>query len=183
MLPALAERCRTWTHKSTCEYQKLNGGAAPLSTEEGQTPLCSCGQGTVSAAQLAKLAGVKEWGPFAKYAIRVAIAPIFPVPYVESSLSDVLDPSPAAPSRPGGLLQALQRKKAAGNSTLTSSSSSGRPPVDDVPRCDFCGKKDGPDGGGGKGLLVCGRCKRARYCGAACQRAAWKGHKGDCGRG
>lgn len=169
MLPALAERCRTWTHRPTCEYQSNNGGAAPLSTEEGQSPLCSCGQGTVSAAQLAKLAGVKEWAPFAKYAIRVAIAPIFPVPYVESSLSDVLDRSRSR-SLPGGLLQA-QPKKAAGSPTSGPAAAA---------RCDFCGK-DGP--GGGKGLLVCGGCKRARYCGASCQKAAWKGHKGGCGRG
>ena len=29
-------------------------------------------------------------------------------------------------------------------------------------------------------LSRCGGCGRAAYCSAACQRAAWKGHKGDC---
>ena len=44
MLPALAERCRTWEHKSTCEY---NDNGAPVSTAEGETPLCSCGEGAI----------------------------------------------------------------------------------------------------------------------------------------
>ena len=33
----------------------------------------------------------------------------------------------------------------------------------------------------GKKLLTCGRCKTAKYCSAACQKAAWgAGHKGVC---
>ena len=42
MLPALAERCRTREHKSTCEY---NDNGAPVLTAEGETPLCNCGEG------------------------------------------------------------------------------------------------------------------------------------------
>ena len=98
MLPALAERCRTWNHKSTCEYQTKG---APLSTEDGKSPFCSCGEGKISGAELAKL-GLKEWAPFAKYAIHVAIAPIFPVPYVESSMSDFIKNSKAIGSQRRG---------------------------------------------------------------------------------
>ena len=137
MLPALAERCRTWKHKSTCEYR--NKGA-PLSTEEGRLPLCSCGEGKISGAELAKL-GVKEWAPFAKYAVRVAIAPIFPVPYLESSMSDILKKSRAAPSQH------------AGSSVPTLTGQISKPAgTGAVAKCDNCGKT-------GDGLQVCGGCR------------------------
>lgn len=76
-LPALAERCRDWQHKATCEYQKR---AAALATAEDQSPLCSCGEGQVGA----DFDKNKVWAPFAKYATRIALMPIFPVPYLES---------------------------------------------------------------------------------------------------
>ena len=41
----------------------------------------------IDGAQLAKLGGNETWAPFAKYATRIAIAPIFSVPYVESSIT------------------------------------------------------------------------------------------------
>jgi len=85
LLPALAERCRTWSHKSCCEY--LHGGV-PLSTADEKPSLCSCGQGLVPP-DFAK--GNKDWKPFAKYATRIALAPIFPVPYVEPSMSEHMD--------------------------------------------------------------------------------------------
>ena len=153
MLPALAERCRTWNHKSACEYQSRG---APLSTEEGQSPLCSCGEGIISGAELAKL-GSKEWAPFAKYAIRIAIAPIFPVPYLELSMSDLRDLAREA--------QPQQRQHAAGSPTSAS-----------APTCDHCGEAKDK-------LLVCGGCRKARYCGADCQKAHRKEHKRLCVRG
>ena len=160
MLPALAERCRTWNHKPMCEYQD---SGAPLSTEEGKSPLCSCSQGIISGAELAKL-GVKEWAPFAKYAIRVAIAPIFPVPYVELSMSDLLDRLRS---------REVQSQRAAAGSSASGSTPR---PVADVVKCDHCGKA-------GDRLLVCGGCRKARYCGADCQKADRKEHKRDCVRG
>lgn len=158
MLPASAERCRTWEHKSTCEYRKKG---APLSTEAGKSPLCSCGEGKLSGAELAKL-GLKEWAPFAKYAIRVAIAPIFPVPYIESSMSDILKKSSGIPSQRAGI--------SAPTLTGQSSNSAGA-----EAKCDKCGKA-------GDKLLVCGGCRKVRYCGPECQKAARKEHKGDCVR-
>ena len=159
MLPALAERCRTWEHKSTCEYR--NKGA-PLSTEAGKSPLCSCGEGKLSGAALAKL-GLKEWAPFAKYAIRIAIAPIFPVPYVESSMSDILQQPRAV------------RSQYMGPSAPTSTGQS-LEPAGSVAKCDNCGKA-------GDRLQVCGGCRKVRYCGPECQKAARKEHKKDCVRG
>ena len=150
MLPALAERCRTWHHKPTCEYR--NKGA-PLSTEAGTSPLCSCGEGQLSGPELAKL-GLKEWAPFAKYAIRVAIAPILPVPYVESSMSDILKQESTAPS-------SMARGERAGGF---------------VEKCDYCGKE-------GDRLLVCGGCMKVRYCGRDCQKGGRMGHKKDCVKG
>ena len=141
MLPASAERCRTWEHKSTCEYR--NKGA-PLSTEAGKSPLCSCGEGKLSGAQLAKL-GLKEWAPFAKYAIRVAIAPIFPVPYIESSMSDILNKSPSARSQRVGISAPTLTGQ-----TLKSAGA--------MAKCDNCGKA-------GDKLLMCGGCRKVRYCG------------------
>jgi ankyrin repeat protein len=34
----------------------------------------------------------------------------------------------------------------------------------------------------GAGILKCTGCKRARYCGEACQLVHWKAHKADCRR-
>ncbi|KAJ1477955.1 hypothetical protein T484DRAFT_1962147 [Baffinella frigidus] len=40
----------------------------------------------------------------------------------------------------------------------------------DAPGCSHCGTQ-------GVSLLLCARCMHASYCGAACQKAAWKEHK------
>lgn len=50
------------------------------------------------------------------------------------------------------------------------------PPPPDV--CARCGASAVAD----KKLLTCGRCKTARYCGAACQKAHWPAHKEGCKR-
>lgn len=48
-------------------------------------------------------------------------------------------------------------------------------------RCGTCGAVSGADG---EKLLLCSGCRRVRYCGAGCQRVAWKalggGHKALC---
>ena len=64
------------------------------------------------------------------------------------------------------------------NSGPTSGSSSSCLPGE---QCEGCGKKAAPD----EKLLVCTRCRRAYYCGKACQIAHWKqpahdGHKHSC---
>ncbi|OAP54571.1 hypothetical protein AYL99_11019 [Fonsecaea erecta] len=78
VLPAMIERCRTWEHRPDCEY--LTESRIPLSLENGQPLLCSCGSG-----QLPKtfLTGVPHWGSVSKYFVRAALSPCFPAPFCE----------------------------------------------------------------------------------------------------
>jgi MYND finger len=69
-LPAFVERCRTWSHKSNCEY--LAKRRVPLSTEKGERSLCSCAEGTLPKGVVTD---VPKWNTVAKYAVRVAISP------------------------------------------------------------------------------------------------------------
>lgn len=93
-LPALAERCRTWSHKAKCEYKK-KGATVPVSLEDGQQVLCSCGQGKLPKDFI----DLPEWDKAAPYATRIAISTVFPVPYVE----EVVDTTtmPQMPSSSG----------------------------------------------------------------------------------
>ncbi|KAF9651598.1 hypothetical protein BDM02DRAFT_3138753 [Thelephora ganbajun] len=78
LLPVLAERCRTWKHGPNCEF--LTKKSVPLSLEHGNDPLCSCGKGKdVSAAFMKE----KKWEPATPFVTRIAIGPIFGVPYIE----------------------------------------------------------------------------------------------------
>ena len=43
-------------------------------------------------------------------------------------------------------------------------------------QCGHCGKQAAPT----TKLSICARCKSVKYCGAACQKAAWPRHKGVC---
>ena len=79
LLPVLVERCRTWKHSPNCEF--LAQKSIPLSLEHENDPLCSCGKGKdISAAFLKE----KTWEPAVPFVTRIAIGPIFGVPYVES---------------------------------------------------------------------------------------------------
>ncbi|KAI1807545.1 hypothetical protein F4811DRAFT_477464 [Daldinia bambusicola] len=83
VLPALAERCRTWSHGPDCEYKKPRA-TIPLSTEMGKQFMCSCGNGKLPEGFM----NLPEWeGAASKHAIRVAISPTFSVPFVE----DIVD--------------------------------------------------------------------------------------------
>ena len=158
LIPTLVERCRTWPHKKSCEYQK-KGGVAPLSTEEHETPLCSCGEGKDLPADFAK-GDDAWWAPFAKYATRMALAPIFPVPYVEPSMSELINR--ASISRPSTETMPV-------NATTEAESS-----ASSVEKCDHCSNTKGS-------FKKCARCGKARYCNHACQKADWKVHKKTCG--
>jgi hypothetical protein len=54
MLPALAERCREWSHGPACEYA-APGARIPLSLESKGPVLCSCGQGHLGGARFGLL--------------------------------------------------------------------------------------------------------------------------------
>ncbi|KAG8774571.1 hypothetical protein FRC12_001912 [Ceratobasidium sp. 428] len=72
MLPVFAERCRTWSHNSNCEYATL--GLIPLSTEQWQSPICDCGKGIGFKGPEWK---DPRWQRVLPYATRVAICPFF----------------------------------------------------------------------------------------------------------
>lgn len=83
VLPAFAERCRTWTHGPNCEYKRA-GATIPLSTQMGKQFMCSCGNGVLPD----NFMRLPEWDDVAsKHAVRVAISPTFSVPFVE----DIVD--------------------------------------------------------------------------------------------
>lgn len=83
VLPALAERCRNWSHTPECEYTRPDA-TIPLSTEMGKQVLCSCGAGKLPEDFLS----LPEWDVAAQFATRIAISPTYAVPFVE----DVIDP-------------------------------------------------------------------------------------------
>nr|GAT61410.1 predicted protein [Mycena chlorophos] len=77
LMPALAERCRTWTHGPNCEYRSR--GRVPLTLEMDQDPLCRCGRGQ----DVEGMREVPHWAPFAAYAVRIALSPLFAVASAE----------------------------------------------------------------------------------------------------
>ncbi|RMD41817.1 hypothetical protein DV735_g3339, partial [Chaetothyriales sp. CBS 134920] len=97
-LPVFAERCRTWVHDpETCEYLREGAGTGthlpPDSMRgDGRSPLCSCGKG-----KFPNCYPVKTKQPLADYVIRnygtrVAISPVFPVPYAEACTGSPIFP-------------------------------------------------------------------------------------------
>ena len=167
LIPALVERCRTWTHKLRCEY-KLKGGVAPLSTEENETPLCSCGEGKDIPDNFTKEEN-GAWAPFAKYATRMALAPVFPVPYVEPSMTAFIKDAQVAMA--GGMPSQTTQAPIAGS--LTAGALPSSTATKGTEKCDSCGNTKGP-------FKRCSRCGKARYCNHACQKAGWKEHKKYC---
>lgn len=77
-LPALVERCRTWSHTTKCEYAQP-GARIPLSTEQGAQVICSCGTGRLPES----FVSLPEWETAARFATRLAISPTYAVPFVE----------------------------------------------------------------------------------------------------
>ncbi|EIW55422.1 uncharacterized protein TRAVEDRAFT_131337 [Trametes versicolor FP-101664 SS1] len=80
LLPALVERCRTtWRHGKSCEYAAR--GKIPLELEimAGDGPLCSCGRGK----DVDGMCKDDAWKRLAPFVTRVALSPLFAVPYLE----------------------------------------------------------------------------------------------------
>jgi hypothetical protein len=156
LLPAFAERCRTWSHKQTCEYAVK--GDAPLGVELGQNPMCSCGEGV----RLGAFAKEQRWKKLAPFVTRGAISPLFAVSYMEIVGAHI----------PEKLLQNTLQGDTGSLGAIIES-----PIIRDggatPPSCAHCGTTD-------KQLLKCSRCKDVSYCGRECQTAAWKSHKVHC---
>lgn len=165
ILPALSERCRMWMHTLTCEYVKEAAVPIAQGLDDGYSSLCSCGVGKFPAGYLEdfKLDGLQY--VLKRYATRVAISPLFAIPYVEECFT-----------------MPLSRRQ------NTSAASAGAPVPNANMGCGNCGqysKKDSyPETTGNsissQALPVCARCKKMRYCSPECQRTDWKRHKAVC---
>lgn len=70
-LPIATDRCRTWTHKATCEYRTAL--RVPLSLAWEESPLCSCGEGLHNL----DFRAIEEWRVFAPFVTRAAIGFMF----------------------------------------------------------------------------------------------------------
>lgn len=163
VIPAMVERCRTWEHKSTCEYREKS--QIPLSVEDGESPICSCGNGQLPA----KFIAVPKWDSVSRYATRIAISPSYSVPFIEEIFPPEISSS-AAGRNPSSSNANL-------SSVLVPSSSTY---MEGLNECHNCGKDKKEDG---KELMKCSRCRIARYCSSECQRGDWKEHKKVCGTG
>ena len=95
LLPAFAERCRTWKHGPNCEY--LAGKKVPLSLEYYRDLLCSCGKGKDVTPEFRK---EEAWKLAIPYVTRVAIGPLYGVPYAEDVGRFVAGLGAAKPSEP-----------------------------------------------------------------------------------
>ncbi|KAI6098073.1 hypothetical protein EDD16DRAFT_1428141, partial [Pisolithus croceorrhizus] len=93
LLPLFIERCRTWKHKTSCEYLVHN--SVPLYPRSGsdpeKAPWCSCGMGVGSEVLRERYGSVS-----AKYATTAAISPLFAVSYMEKvggMIDDLAEPT------------------------------------------------------------------------------------------
>ncbi|KAH9846882.1 hypothetical protein C2E23DRAFT_539520 [Lenzites betulinus] len=151
LLPALVERCRAaWKHGRNCEYAAQ--GRIPLEVDiEAGDPLCSCGRGK----DVKGMHEVPLWKKLAPFVTRVALSPLFPVPYLEPILDrdEVRD--------------AAEQVRAATHDGKPEDSAGG------ATRCARCSKS-------GDALRRCARCKAVAYCSQGCQKSDWKKHKPAC---
>ncbi|KAH7029027.1 uncharacterized protein B0I36DRAFT_363627 [Microdochium trichocladiopsis] len=178
VLPAMVERCRTsWEHTENCEYFSSSscystvGGhptaaaaaaasVVPLSVEPEKPFLCSCGNGRLPERYMG---GLPEWEESAaRHAVRVAISPLFAVPWVE----DIMDVELV--------------RSAGGVEGMVAASRD---------RCRRCGATEragetvdstAGDGDKKRPLMRCTRCKDAMYCSHECQKKDWKKHRMEC---
>ncbi|KAG9942763.1 hypothetical protein KCU85_g9084, partial [Aureobasidium melanogenum] len=159
LVPALAERCRSWEHTSDCKYR----------VKSDKTSLCSCGQGQ-DAAIMPEL-----YKKIARFATRIAIPIIFAVPYVEAvGGQEIMGELATALKQHLKMDQHLGATDAMLSAALKIGQDLKQKPADTA-SCDNCGNK-------GPGLKVCSRCEKVKYCNHACQKAAWKTHKKVCKR-
>jgi MYND finger len=162
MVPAMVERCRTWSHTPNCAYQ---ASGIPRSTGLRDDPICECGRGK----DLGPFTETKDWKPLAPYVTRIAIGLLFPSNFESIWLLN-------ATSR-------LLESKSSGREFSSRSIDAGIPHEEllkgrEEEQREGCLKCKGL--GGDLGLLKCSRCKEARYCSDKCQRADWKNHKPHC---
>ncbi|KAG2754005.1 hypothetical protein P692DRAFT_201764049 [Suillus brevipes Sb2] len=98
LLVAATERCRTWEHKTNCEYRVQ--GAIPLTLEPDESPICSCGAGVGTESFVKRYPMLR---PLAPHVTRAVISPLFALSYMEKvgNLEDIIasnTPSTPAPA-------------------------------------------------------------------------------------
>ena len=81
-LPAMVERCRSWPHQARCEYRAQS--RIPLSTENGEAVVCSCGSGKFPAGFITD---VPKWKSVSRHFVRAAISLSSPPRSQKSSLT------------------------------------------------------------------------------------------------
>lgn len=86
LLPVFAERCRTWSHKPTCQY--IEAGHVPISVKYDENPICGCGEGL----SLGAFSKVPQWKLLAPFVTRAVFSPLFAVSYLESVGDSVKSP-------------------------------------------------------------------------------------------
>jgi hypothetical protein len=162
LLPICAEGCRSWIHKSTCEY-RATGAGLPLSTKLHDQIMCTCGSGIFPNDYLKNLESFKQ---LSKYAVRAAI----PVIYASPMSCGALPAAPKGPAMPEPAVSA-SKNPAKFNPAVPASAPSTMPLVEDLDEkkrsCFACGAKTAKEG---EALLKCGSCKIAQYCSRECQR-------------
>lgn len=168
LLPALTERCRqTWTHRGTCEY--IKAGKIPLSLRPEESPICRCGQGK----DVEGMRKVKGWEKYAPLCTRIAISPLFAVPYMESVAGEVVE-------KHSELMKDKKDKSEDSEHTKIQPMESLRRLMEasgmeaQEAECQKCGASGD--------LKVCSGCKQVSYCSPACQKQDWKTHKPQCRR-
>ena len=155
MLPALVERCRVWEHMPDCEYANKEEVPLRKGLEDGKSPLCKCGIGKFPPDYLkdAKVDNLKYI--LKHYGTRLAISPIFPLPYVED-----------------GFLAGLSLDNSSKKKNGASTNKNG---------CANCGRRSKKNAFlDDEKLLICSKCKKTKYCSVDCQKADWKSHKRNC---
>jgi hypothetical protein len=81
LLPVAVERCRSWSHRSNCEYSIE--GRVPLTLSHSQIPICGCGRGLA----LGSFSEVKAWQGLETFVTRAAIGLLFPSSFLDKMLT------------------------------------------------------------------------------------------------
>jgi hypothetical protein len=112
MLPSMVESAGEWDHKASCEY-KTEG--IPLA---GQNPICSCGVGKVGE----NFKNVKKWKEYLPHVTKVAIRPVFDIPWFGSGDGGKTAIMPDT-------IHAMPKSKTKTNSKATMTATKTSPPV------------------------------------------------------
>jgi MYND finger len=158
-LPAMADVCRDWDHKDTCEYIQ--------SPDLIATKLCSCGMGhSISSA-------VKS--EFQTLVARIAVSPLSGAPYLEQMRGLIKASGLKGVRNPAALLPALNKSPNSDTLSIPQDHKREKPTgitmEPQKPKCKVCGKDS---------AKKCGRCKQAVYCSRQCQSSDWSAHKFVC---